>query len=109
MARGARYHPVADEGVLLRDVAAVIGRRLNVPVVSKTHEKADELFGWFANFAAADIPGSSQWTRERLGWQPKQAGPDCRYRPAALFRILNEPDIFVTVAEQEPRPDRQLG
>jgi hypothetical protein len=32
----------------------------------------NEHFGWFAQFAAADIPGSSQWTRERLGWQPKQ-------------------------------------
>lgn len=32
-----------------------------------------------AQFVGADIPGSSQWTRERLGWQPKQPGPDRRY------------------------------
>jgi hypothetical protein len=43
-------------------------------VVSKTPEEANEHCGWFAHFAAADIPGSSQWTRERLGWQPKQPG-----------------------------------
>jgi hypothetical protein len=36
--------------------------------------EAKEHFGWFAQFAAADIPASGQWTRERLGWQPKQPG-----------------------------------
>jgi nucleoside-diphosphate-sugar epimerase len=38
---GARYHGVAEEGVPLRDIADVIGRRLNVPVVGKS---ADDLF-----------------------------------------------------------------
>jgi nucleoside-diphosphate-sugar epimerase len=69
-----RYHAVADEGIPMREIASVIGRRLNVPVVSKTPEEAKEHFGWFAHFVAADIPGSSQGTRERLGWQPKQPG-----------------------------------
>jgi nucleoside-diphosphate-sugar epimerase len=71
-AAGVRYHAVADEGIPLREIASVIGRRLKVPVVSKTPEEANEHFGWFVHFAVADIPGSSQWTRERLGWQPKQ-------------------------------------
>jgi nucleoside-diphosphate-sugar epimerase len=73
-AAGVRYHAVADEGITLREIATVIGRRLNVPVVSKTPEEANGHFGWFAHFVAADIPGSSQWTRENLGWQPKQPG-----------------------------------
>ena len=71
-AAGARYHGIAEEGLLFRDIAEVIGRRLNVPVVAKSPEEAANHFGWFAVFAAADISGASQWTRERLGWKPKQ-------------------------------------
>jgi nucleoside-diphosphate-sugar epimerase len=73
-AAGARYHGVAEEGVPFRDIADVIGRRLDVPVVSKTPEQAAEHFGWFAHFAALDNPSSSERTRQTLGWQPTHAG-----------------------------------
>jgi nucleoside-diphosphate-sugar epimerase len=69
-----RYHAIADEGVPFREIAAVIGRRLNIPVVSKSPEEAADHFGWFAQFAAIDSPASSQRTRELLGWQPTQPG-----------------------------------
>ena len=71
---GARYHAVAEEGVLLRDIATVIGRRLNVPVVSKSGEEAAKHFGWFTHFAAMDNPALSQRTRELLRWKPTQPG-----------------------------------
>jgi nucleoside-diphosphate-sugar epimerase len=71
---GARYHGVTDEGVPFRDIAGVIGRRLNVPVVAKSPEDAADHFGWIAHFAAIDCPASSLRTRELLGWQPKQPG-----------------------------------
>jgi hypothetical protein len=51
----------------------VIGRRLNVPVVSQSPEEAAEHFGWFARFAAVDCPAASDRTRSLLGWRP--AGP----------------------------------
>jgi nucleoside-diphosphate-sugar epimerase len=73
-AAGARYHGVAEEGVPFREIAEVIGRRLNVPVVGKAPREAANHFGWFAHFAAIDNPTSSQRTRELLGWQPKQPG-----------------------------------
>jgi nucleoside-diphosphate-sugar epimerase len=62
------YHAVADEGVPFKAIAEVIGRRLGVPVVSKTREKAAEHFGWIARFA------TSARTRSALGWQPEQPG-----------------------------------
>jgi nucleoside-diphosphate-sugar epimerase len=70
----AYYHGVAEEGVPFREIAEVIGRRLKVPVVSIAPEEAANHFGWFAHFAALDIPASSQKTREFLGWKPKQPG-----------------------------------
>ena len=71
---GARYHAVAEQGVPLRDIAGVIGRRLNVPVVAKSPEEAADHFGWFAHFATLDNPASSARTRDLLGWQPKHPG-----------------------------------
>lgn len=69
---GGRYHAIAEEGVPFREIATVIGRRLNIPVVSKTPDEAQSHFGWFAHFASIDAPASSRKTREVLGWEPRQ-------------------------------------
>jgi nucleoside-diphosphate-sugar epimerase len=71
---GARYHGVADEGVPFRDIAGVIGRQLDLPVVSRSGREAASHFSWFAHFAGIDNPTSSLRTRELLGWQPTQPG-----------------------------------
>ncbi len=71
---GAQYHGVADEGVPVRDIAEVIGRRLNLPVVSKSPDEAAEHFGWMAMFFGIDCPASSAKTRNVLGWSPRQPG-----------------------------------
>ena len=71
---GGPYHGVAEEGVPFREIAEIIGKRLNVPVVSKSPEEAAEHFGWFARFAGWDAPTSSDRTRDLLGWEPKEAG-----------------------------------
>jgi nucleoside-diphosphate-sugar epimerase len=72
--RGARYHGIADEGVPFREIAEVIGRRLNLPVVSKSPDEASNHFSWLAHFVGVDCPASSKQTREQLGWKPKQPG-----------------------------------
>jgi nucleoside-diphosphate-sugar epimerase len=71
---GSTLHAVADEGVPIRDVAEVIGRRLDVPVVSVPRGQAGEHFSWLGGFIGADSPASSALTRELLGWQPTQPG-----------------------------------
>ena len=71
---GAAYHAVADEGVPMRDIAQVLGRQLNVPVVSITPEEAPAHFGWLAMFAMIDAPASSALTQQRLGWKPNETG-----------------------------------
>ncbi len=79
------YHGVAEEGVPFRDIASVIGRRLEVPVERKSPEDAAKHFGWFAHFAALDNPASSKQTRELLGWRPTQP---------SLIADLDRPEYF---------------
>jgi len=67
---GCRYHAVAEEGVRLKDIAAVIGHGLGVPVTSIPQEQAQEHFGFVGLFAGRDHRVSSARTREQLGWKP---------------------------------------
>jgi nucleoside-diphosphate-sugar epimerase len=71
---GSVLHAIADEGVPIRDIAEVIGRHLDVPVVSISPENAAEHFTWLAGFLGIDTPASSALTRELLGWQPTNPG-----------------------------------
>ncbi len=71
---GSTLHAVADEGVPVGDIAEVIGRGLELPVVSVAPEDAAEHFTWLGGFLGLDAPASSAWTRELLGWEPTQPG-----------------------------------
>jgi nucleoside-diphosphate-sugar epimerase len=64
---GSAWHAVADEGDAVRDIAAVIGRRLGLPVTAVPQET----FGPLGSIFATDQPSSSAHTREALGWEPK--------------------------------------
>jgi len=55
--------------------------------VSKSPEEAPSHFGWFAQFAAVDVPTSSAKTRALLGWEPKEKG---------LTDDLDQPYYFKT-------------
>lgn len=68
---GSRLDGVGDEGVPFRDIAGVIGRHLNLPLISISREEADAYFGpLLGTVAALDIPRSSARTQELLGWRP---------------------------------------
>jgi len=84
--KGAHYHAVAEEGVALKGIAEVIGRRLKVPTVSKSKEEAAAHFGGFAMFAGMDGRASSKLTRERLGWRPVQVSLLADLEGGSYFR-----------------------
>lgn len=71
---GSILHGVADEGIPLGQIAEVIGRHLNVPVISKSPDEAADHFGWFARFVSLDSPASSALTQQRLRWHPTHEG-----------------------------------
>ncbi|MGH2514674.1 MAG: SDR family oxidoreductase [Ktedonobacterales bacterium] len=70
----SRLDGVGDEGVPFRDIASVIGRHLNLPVVSIPREEADAHFGFLGALAAFDLPRSSAQTQELVGWRPVHPG-----------------------------------
>jgi nucleoside-diphosphate-sugar epimerase len=63
---GTSWHAVADEGDAVHDIAAVIGRRLGLPVETVPQET----YGPLGPIFATDQPSSSAHTREELGWEP---------------------------------------
>jgi nucleoside-diphosphate-sugar epimerase len=70
---GSRYHAVAEEGVPVRAIAAVIGRALKVPIVSISGDEAAAHFGWLGMFAGLDLP-APQARRLSNGWHGTRPG-----------------------------------
>jgi nucleoside-diphosphate-sugar epimerase len=91
---GATYHGVVDEGVPTREIAEVIGRNLNVPVVSKSREEAADHFSWIALFFGIDAPASSALTQERLGWRPVQPGLIADLKAGHYFEHVAEAAVL---------------
>ena len=71
---GTVLHAVAEEGIATRDIAAALGRFLDVPVKAIPADQAAAHFDWLGMFFGADAPASSARTRELLGWAPTHAG-----------------------------------
>ena len=64
---GSSWHAVADEGNPVSDIAAVIGRRLRLPVKAMPQDT----YGPLGPIFATDQPSSSIHTRQTLGWEPR--------------------------------------
>lgn len=82
---GTRLHAVADDGVPFRDIAAAIGRGLDLPVKSVGADDAPQMFGYLAGFVGVDNPTSSSATRALLSWEPTEPG---------LLEDLGQPHYF---------------
>jgi len=86
---GSVVHAIGDQGVATREIAEVIGRHLDIPVVSIAPEDAREHFDWMAAFWALDAPASNALTRELLDWEPTHIG---------LIEDLEQGHYFAQVA-----------
>jgi len=84
-AEGGPFHAVAEQGIPFRQIAEVIGRQFQLPVVSISQEEASAHFGVTAMFIAGNGPALSERTRERLGWVPQEPG---------LAADISQPEYF---------------
>jgi nucleoside-diphosphate-sugar epimerase len=71
---GTRLNAIGDEGIPFREITEIIGKHLDVPVVSLPAEEAQSHFGLFALFASLDVRASSELTEKLLDWHPVQPG-----------------------------------
>jgi nucleoside-diphosphate-sugar epimerase len=81
------YHAVGEEGVPLRQIIEIVGRALNVPVVSIKQQDAADYYGPLAMFAGLDMPASSALTQKWLGWAPTGIG---------LIADIGQPGYFAS-------------
>jgi len=72
--KGARYNGVAEEGIKIREIAKLIGQKLDLPVKSLSGEEAKKHFEWMIGFIGFDEPATSIKTQQQLGWKPQQPG-----------------------------------
>jgi nucleoside-diphosphate-sugar epimerase len=84
---GTRLHGVADQAIPFRDIAAVTGRHLNLPVTAISPQEAEGHFAWMAPFALLDSPASSALIQQQFGWKPEHPG---------LIADLDEGHYFTT-------------
>ncbi len=81
------YHAVGEEGVPMHQIIDVIGRALNIPVISIAKEEAADYYGPLAMFAGLDMPASSALTQKWLDWTPTQIG---------LIADIGQPGYFAS-------------
>ncbi|MDE1191479.1 MAG: SDR family oxidoreductase [Arachidicoccus sp.] len=73
-AKGALYNAVGDSEIKLKTIAALVGEKLNLPVVSLSGDDIAKHFEWMSRFIAFDAPATSFKTQEALGWKPTHIG-----------------------------------
>jgi nucleoside-diphosphate-sugar epimerase len=70
---GAQLYAATEEGIPVREIAEVIGRRLGIPAVSVPGGEAADHFKGFP-FITMDITMPNADTRQLLGWEPVHPG-----------------------------------
>jgi nucleoside-diphosphate-sugar epimerase len=68
---GSVLNAVGDEGVSVRAISEAIGRHLGLPAMSLP---AEEFPGMFSFLMSTDMPASSAFTQQLMGWTPTHPG-----------------------------------
>ena len=68
---GSNLHAVGDPGVPFREIATALAERLRL---GPPQSRGPDHFGWFARFAAMDLPMSAAVTERQTGWRPTRPG-----------------------------------
>ena len=71
---GSVYNGVADTGVVWKDIAAAMSKKVDLPVKSMSLEEAVEKLQFFAYVISNDNYTSSEKTKMELDWTPKDLG-----------------------------------
>ena len=69
---GTKYHAVSKADISVKQIAEMIGEKLNIPIVSLSPEEGKSHFGWLAAPVAMNAPALNAITKQSLEWQPKQ-------------------------------------
>lgn len=72
--KGAIYNVVADNGIEFKQIATLIGEKLNLPVISLSGDKIEKHFNWMGRFAMLDANASGEKTKQILNWEPIHIG-----------------------------------
>ncbi|MCD0489888.1 SDR family oxidoreductase [Pedobacter sp. MC2016-14] len=70
--KGALYNAIGETGIPLKNIAALIAEKLNLPLVSLNDENIAQHFEWMSAFINFDSPATSLQTQQELEWQPKE-------------------------------------
>ena len=73
-AAGSTYNAIAEQGVPIKDIAAVAAKKLQLPVKGESAQEAMGTLGFLGHVISMDNPTSSEKTQKELGWHPSQPG-----------------------------------
>lgn len=73
-AQGALYNAIGDNGIEIKTIATLIGKKLHIPVVALGEDDLIRHFEWMSRFIGFDSPATALITQQELNWQPSHIG-----------------------------------
>ncbi|WWC90436.1 uncharacterized protein L201_005371 [Kwoniella dendrophila CBS 6074] len=72
---GEILHATSEKGVSIIEISKLIGENLNLESKELVEKKdINDYFGWMSHILSMDCNATSEITREKTGWEPKEVG-----------------------------------